>query len=100
MTSIVVAAEMRFEAARRGSKRPSDPVGGVLERIGGVEPAEPAGRRYAEARAHPEAEGAIVGADDLLIASHALALGAVLVSDEEREFARVPNLELENWLRV
>ncbi len=40
-----------------------------------------------------------IGANDLLIAAQALALGHILVSDNEREFARIEDLRLENWLR-
>jgi tRNA(fMet)-specific endonuclease VapC len=40
----------------------------------------------------------LIGQNDLLIAAHALALDVILVTDNVREFARVPNLKLENWL--
>ena len=40
-----------------------------------------------------------IGSNDLLIAAQALALGLTVVSGNEREFSRVPNLSLENWLR-
>jgi tRNA(fMet)-specific endonuclease VapC len=40
-----------------------------------------------------------IGANDLLIAAHALALGCTIVTDKEREFARVRGLSCENWLR-
>jgi tRNA(fMet)-specific endonuclease VapC len=38
-----------------------------------------------------------IGAYDVLIAGQALKLGAVLVTDNEREFGRVPHLVIENW---
>ena len=44
-----------------------------------------------------EAEGQKIGDRDTIIAAHALSLGAVLVSRNEREFARVPGLKVENW---
>jgi tRNA(fMet)-specific endonuclease VapC len=40
-----------------------------------------------------------IGGNDLLIAAHALALGATFVTDNEGEFSRVGGLALENWLR-
>jgi tRNA(fMet)-specific endonuclease VapC len=40
-----------------------------------------------------------MGANDMLIAAHALTLGHTIVTDNEREFARVDGLALENWLR-
>jgi tRNA(fMet)-specific endonuclease VapC len=40
-----------------------------------------------------------MGANDLLIAAHALALGHTVITDNEREFSRVDDLQIENWLR-
>jgi tRNA(fMet)-specific endonuclease VapC len=50
-------------------------------------------------RARLEQTGSPIGANDLLIASHALALGLTVVTDNEREFARIDDLRVENWLR-
>ena len=46
-----------------------------------------------------ERAGQSIGADDLLIAAHALALGHTIVTDNEHEFSRIPDLRIENWLR-
>jgi tRNA(fMet)-specific endonuclease VapC len=54
---------------------------------------------YGEARARLERAGHSIGANDLLIAAHALALGHTIVTDNEHEFSRVPDLRIENWLR-
>ncbi len=40
-----------------------------------------------------------MGANDMLIAAHALALGCTIVTDNEKEFARARDLSRENWLR-
>lgn len=53
--------------------------------------------RYANLRKQLEASGKANGANDLLIAAHALALDATLVS-ADAEFLRVPGLRVENWL--
>lgn len=53
---------------------------------------------YGEIRAHLEASGMIIGANDLLIAAHARFLEAVLVTGNVREFKRVPGLNIENWI--
>ena len=55
-------------------------------------------RCYARIRADLERKGTPIGANDLWIAAQALALGAVLVTDNEREFSRVGKLTVENWL--
>lgn len=54
---------------------------------------------YGDIRAELERKGTPIGAMDLLIAAHAKALGATLVSNNLREFRRVPGLETENWAR-
>lgn len=55
---------------------------------------------YARIRAQLEAAGSAIGRNDLLIAATALAHGATLVTDNVREFGRVPGLELESWYEV
>lgn len=59
---------------------------------------EEAGRTYGLMRAELKSIGTIIGNNDLIIAAHAQSLGAVLVTNNEREFARVPDLSVENWL--
>lgn len=49
-------------------------------------------------RAVLERQGTPIGGNDLWIAAQALALGAVLVTDNVKEFSRVPGLAVENWL--
>jgi len=64
-----------------------------------IEPwGEDAGRHYGSIRAFLKARGKLIGNNDLLIASHARSMGAVLVTNNTREFERVPDLSLENWL--
>ena len=58
----------------------------------------PADRHYGALRHHLALRGNLIGPNDLLIAAHALAMDLVLVTANRREFARVPNLRLENWL--
>jgi tRNA(fMet)-specific endonuclease VapC len=103
-TSIIVAAELRYaadkkRADKKGSPRLSsqlDAVLGVLE----ILPFEtPADASYGLLRTRLEKAGTPIGANDLLIAAHALALGYVIVTDNEREFSRVKGLRLQNWLR-
>jgi tRNA(fMet)-specific endonuclease VapC len=99
LTSVVVACELRYGAAKRGSRRLTKQVEAVLGALtvrpleSGVEPV------YAAIRVALEKKGAPIGAHDMLIAAHARALDAVCVTDNVAEFKRVPTLEVENWLR-
>ena len=52
---------------------------------------------YAQIRADLKNAGTMIGANDLLIAAHARSLGLTLVTNNTREFARVPKLTIENW---
>ena len=97
--SIVVAAELRFGAFKRASRTLTRLVEGFLQRTA-VQPfAAPADERYADLRLALEKVGMPISANDMLIAAHALTLDATLVTDNEREFARIKNLKVENWLR-
>lgn len=57
-----------------------------------------AAEQYAFVRADLEEKGTIIGANDLLIAAHALSQNLVLVTNNVREFKRVENLRIENWV--
>jgi len=59
-----------------------------------------AGACYGRIRHELTIQGKLIGANNLLIASHALSIAATLVTGNEREFRRVPELEVENWLRL
>jgi tRNA(fMet)-specific endonuclease VapC len=97
-TSIVVASELRFGALRRGSAALISRVEDVLSRLPVAPLAAPADELYADVRSALERSGRPIGANDMLIAAHALALDCVLVTANEREFRRVPGLAVENWL--
>jgi tRNA(fMet)-specific endonuclease VapC len=53
---------------------------------------------YGEIRSALEKSGQIIGGNDLWIAAHALVLDVTLVTNNIREFSRIPQLKLENWL--
>jgi tRNA(fMet)-specific endonuclease VapC len=98
-TSIIVAAELRYGAAKKASTRLRSQVEAVLGAIEVLPLEPPADAVYGSIRARLEQAGRLIGANDMLIAAHALALGYILVSDNEKEFARIHDLLLENWLR-
>ena len=98
-TSIIVAAELRYGSAKKGSPRLTAQLAAVLSALEVLAFGAPADSTYGLLRARLEKGGKTIGANDLLIAAQAIALGHVLVTDNEREFARVDGLKLENWLR-
>jgi tRNA(fMet)-specific endonuclease VapC len=98
-TSIVVAAELRYGALKRNSVRLIRQVEAILSVIE-IAPLEaPADAFYSKVRTKLESAGRPIGGNDLLIAGQALAMGVTLVTDNEREFARVEGLQVENWLK-
>jgi tRNA(fMet)-specific endonuclease VapC len=98
-TSIIVAAELRYGAAKKGSSRLTSQLDAVLAALEVLPFEAPADAEYGSLRSLLERAGKPIGANDLLIAAQALALGHKIVTDNEREFARVRGLRLENWLR-
>ena len=98
-TSIIVAAELRYGCAKKGSAKLLERVQGLLETIPVLSLDMPTDAQYGLIRAELEAAGQPIGMNDLLIASHALALGLTLVTDNTSEFSRVRGLKVENWLR-
>jgi tRNA(fMet)-specific endonuclease VapC len=98
-TSVIVAAELRYGAAKRASPRLSAQLQAVLGALDVLAFEPPADAVYGELRAHLERLGQPIGANDLLIAAQAMALRHTIVTDNENEFLRVENLPLENWLR-
>jgi tRNA(fMet)-specific endonuclease VapC len=99
LTSIVVAAELRFGAEKKGSSRLSHQLEAVLRILPIMALSEGADRHYARLRTKLERGGTPVGGNDMLIAAHALSLDCTLVTDNMREFSRITGLNVENWLR-
>ncbi len=97
-TSIIVAAELHYGCAKKGSARLLAKVTAALETIPVLPLDAPADADYGSIRAALEAAGQIIGLNDLLIGAHARALGLTLVTDNVGEFGRIPGLNLENWL--
>jgi tRNA(fMet)-specific endonuclease VapC len=98
-TSIVVAAELRYGAAKKGSARLLSHLEAVLSALEVLALEPPIDSVYAEVRTELERSGQAIGGNDLLIAAHALSLGHTVVTDNEREFGRVEGLRVQNWLR-
>jgi tRNA(fMet)-specific endonuclease VapC len=99
-TSIIVAGELRYGAARKGSARLLAQLLTVLDAFEILPFETPTEIIYGDLRARLEATGKPIGGNDMLIAAHALSLGHTIVTDNEREFSRVDGLPVENWLRL
>jgi tRNA(fMet)-specific endonuclease VapC len=99
LTSVVVACELRYGAAKRGSRKLTRQVEAILGAMA-IRPLESdIERTYASIRVALERKGTPIGAHDMLVAAHARTLDAVCVTANVGEFKRVPGLEVENWLR-
>lgn len=96
-TSIVVACELRYGAVKKGSPRLSAQLEAVLEVLPVLALEPDADQVYASIRTGLERAGTPVGANDLLIAAHAKTLGLTLITDNRREFDRVPGLTVRSW---
>ena len=100
----VVSAELYFGIERLAQlgqnvdhlRQRVDDLHAVVEGVLGIN--EATLKSYARVRALLEHEGLPIGANDLWIAAQALAEQAILVTANTREFSRVPDLRLENWL--
>jgi tRNA(fMet)-specific endonuclease VapC len=97
-TSIIVAAELRYGCAKSGSKRLLKAVQDLLSEIDVLPFDVPADADYGGIRSELEAAGKPIGSNDLLIAAHAYATGATVVTANTDEFKRIRGLNVENWL--
>lgn len=98
-TSIIVASELRYGAEKKKSRRLSAQLEAVLGALEILPFEKPSDASYGSIRAQLERTGKLIGANDLLIAAHALTLGYTVVTDNEKEFSRVKQLSVANWLR-
>jgi tRNA(fMet)-specific endonuclease VapC len=97
-TSIVVAAELRYGCAKSGSRKLLKAVEDILDEIVVLPLDVPADAEYGRIGAELEGAGKPIGSNDLLIAAHAYATNATIVTANSDEFKRVRGLKVENWL--
>ena len=99
--SAVTYAELRLGAERsRNAVRHHALVRSFCERLSGVMAwGRDAADAYARIQGRLFDAGTPIGRNDTMIAAHALALGCVLVTNNERHFSKVGGIALENWLR-
>lgn len=97
--SSISLAELLFGAAKSQFRTKSlAAIGAIAETLEVLPFDDAAARAYGPLRAELERQGRPIGALDTLIAAHALALDATLVTHNTAEFQRVPGLRLEDWV--
>ncbi|MEI9401628.1 type II toxin-antitoxin system VapC family toxin [Mesorhizobium argentiipisi] len=97
-TSIVVASELRYGCARKGSTKLLKKVEELLAEIPVLPLDVPVDAEYGALRAELEGRGETIGHNDLFIAAHACVSGTTLVTANTAEFTRIRKLKVENWL--
>jgi len=98
-TSIIVAAELRYGAAKKNSPRLTAQLEAVLGALEVLPFETPADVTYGLLRTKLEQAGKPIDGNDLLIAAQTLTLGHTIVTDNETEFARIEGIQHQNWLR-
>lgn len=100
--SVISAGELRYGLSKLpSSKRATElahHLNALLTAIAVLPLPANAAHHYGYTRAQLDAAGTPIGGNDLWIAAHALAQNMMLVTNNTREFERVPGLKLENWL--
>jgi tRNA(fMet)-specific endonuclease VapC len=97
--SLITFGELRYGAEKSMQRVEAlEALHRLSELIPVMTPDESVGERYGALRAQLERIGTPIGNNDLWIAAHALDLGVTLVSNNTREFERVPKLKLDNWV--
>ena len=99
-TSIIVAAELRYGAAKSNSAKLAERIDLILSALEILPLETPADHQYASLRHHLTRQGTLIGPNDLLIAAHALANDLTVITANVGEFSRVPGLKVENWLQA
>ena len=97
-TSIIVACELRFGAAKKNSSKLSAQVEAILSELEILPLTVPTDIEYASLRLYLEQHGCPIGPNDMLIAAQALSTKSILVTANNDEFSRLPKLMVENWL--
>ena len=95
--SSIVVSELLYGAKKKGSQKLLKVITAFVDNFVIYDYSKVSAEFYATVRTDLEVQGKIIGANDLLIASHALSYKALLVTNNTREFERVKGLKLEDW---
>jgi tRNA(fMet)-specific endonuclease VapC len=98
--SVVTYAELLYGVQVSSRKKANQAAVDALARhLAVLDWPQDAAAHYAQIRADLKKRGAMIGANDLLIAAHARSLGAIVVTNNTKDFARVKGLAIDNWTR-
>ena len=97
--SVITLAELLYGVQVSSKKKMNrEGVDALVRHVNVLDWTNEAAEHYAEIRADLKKKGQIIGSNDLLIAAHARSLGAVIVTNNVKDFRRVKGLQLENWM--
>lgn len=96
--SSIVVSELLYGAKKKGSSQLYEIVLSFIANFRIYDFDKNSAFLYGEIRNDFETKGIIIGSNDLFIASHAKSLGAILVTNNEKDFQRVEGLQIENWV--
>lgn len=96
---VVTYAELLYGVQLSSQKKANQAaVDALLRHVAVLDWPAAAARHYAEIRADLKKKGAMIGANDLLIAAHARSLAATVVTNNTKDFGRIKGLRVENWM--
>ena len=97
--SVITLAELLYGVQVSSKKKMNrEGVDALVRHVNVLDWTNEAAEHYAEIRADLKKKGQIIGSNDLLIAAHARSLGAIIVTNNVKDFRRVKGLQLENWM--
>jgi len=96
--SVITYGELLYGAAKSEQRREAlERLRELIHLLPALSLPETAAETYGRIRAQLESKGQTIGNNDLWIAAHAVAAGLTLVTNNEKEFRRVPGLKIQNW---
>ena len=94
----IVSCEIEYGLAKRGSAQLRRQIEAIMSAVPVFDLPSDIASHYGRIRVALEEQGNPIGPNDLLIAAHGIASDLIVITGNEREFLRVKNLRVENWL--